>query len=84
LLLDSLPELIAETEDAVIQEEIAARLELDRATICQVTQRLEASAWVSRGPDITCTAWRVFLSEQAEQLLRRIDAQLEAASALDR
>ncbi|HET7542714.1 MAG TPA: MarR family transcriptional regulator [Polyangiaceae bacterium] len=84
LILDSVRDLISETGDAVIQEEIAARLELDPATICEVMQRLEAKALVSRGADITCKAWRVFLTGRAEQLLRDIDARIEAASKAER
>jgi DNA-binding MarR family transcriptional regulator len=83
LLLDSVRALIAETEDAVIQAEIAARLELDHATICEVTQRLEAKDLLSRGPDISCNAWRVCLTETAQQLLRAIDARVEAVSGND-
>ena len=81
LLLDSVRQLIAETEDAVIQAEIAARLELDPATVSEVTQRLESKDLLSRGEDISTNAWRVFLTEQAEGLLRELDARIEAASA---
>ncbi|HKO46921.1 MAG TPA: helix-turn-helix domain-containing protein [Polyangiaceae bacterium] len=69
-----------ETADAVIQAEIAARLELDRATICEVLQRLEARALVSRGGDMTSKGWRILLTEKAEGLLLELDAQIEAAS----
>lgn len=81
LVLDSVRRLIEETQDAVIQSEIAARLELDRATISQVIQRLEERGLVSRGEDIAYIAWRVFLTEPAERLLRELEARLEAASS---
>jgi len=82
LALDSARQLIAETDDAVIQTEIAARLELDHATVSQVIQRLEAKALVSRGEDMTGKAWRVFLTGQAERLLSQLDARIEEASSI--
>ena len=84
LLLDSARQLIAEAKDAVIQAEIAARLELDHATISELMQRLERKALVSRGEDIAVKAWRVFLTEKAEQLLRELDQRIENASATAR
>ena len=81
LLLDAARQLIAETEDAVIQTEIAARLELDQRTVSEVVQRLEKKDLLSRGEDISCKAWRVFLTEKAERLLRDLEARLEAASS---
>jgi len=84
LLLDSVRQLVAETEDAVIQAEIAARLELDSATISEVTQRLESKGLLSRGVDMTVKAWRVFLTEEGQQLLRELDARVEAVSTIAR
>ena len=83
LLLDSTRQLIKETEDAVIQAQIAARTELDQATICTVTQRLEAKGFVDRDVDITGKAWRVILTEKAEQLLSELDPRVESASSAD-
>ena len=84
LLLDSARQLIAETEDAVIQAQIAARLELDQATVSEVIQRLEEKELVSRDGDITGKAWRVRLTVKAERLLRELDARVESASATAR
>jgi len=81
LLLDSTRQLIDETADAVIQAQIAARIELDQATICQVMQRLEEKGLVSRAPDLTGKAWRVILTEKAEQLLCELDPRVVSASA---
>jgi len=81
LLLDSARQLIAETEDAVIQAQIAARLELDQTTISDVVQRLEHKKLVSRGGDITGRAWRVFLTAKAEQLLRALDQRIDSLSS---
>jgi len=81
LVLDGVRQLVKETDDDVIQNEIAARLELDQATISEVVQRLEARNLVSRGGDITNKAWRVHLTDEAEQLLRELDAPLDAVSS---
>jgi DNA-binding MarR family transcriptional regulator len=84
LLLDSIRQLTAETGDAVIQAQIAARLELDQATVSELTQRLEAKGLLSRGVDITGKAWRVVLTETAERMLRQLDVSIESASAAAR
>ena len=82
LVLDALQGLIAETEDAVSQNDVARRLELDRMTISLVMRALERKQLVSRGIDITGRAWRVLLTTEAEALLREYAASIEAASAL--
>ena len=81
LLLDSTRQLIEETEDAVIQAQISARLELDQATVSEVTQRLEEKGLLSRAGDITGKAWRVRLTEKAERMLRELDGHIDSASA---
>jgi DNA-binding MarR family transcriptional regulator len=80
LMLDALRELIAETRDAAIQNEIAARVELDRATISLVMCTLERKGLVDRAPDITGRALRIWLTLRAEALLREQAAGIEAAS----
>jgi len=84
LLLDSARQLIAETEDAVIQAQIGARLELDPATVSEVVKRLEQKGLVSRGGDITGKAWRVYLTPKAELLLRELEVRVESASSTER
>ena len=81
LLLHAAQRLIQETEDAVIQAQIAARIELDQTTVSQLVRRLETRHLVSRGGDITGKAWRVYLTEDATRLLRDLDESLEAISA---
>jgi DNA-binding MarR family transcriptional regulator len=81
LLLHSAQRLIEETQDAVIQAQIAARIELDQATVSQLVRRLEERQLVSRGGDITGKAWRVYLTDEARQLLRELDDPIEATSA---
>jgi DNA-binding MarR family transcriptional regulator len=80
LVLDALRELVAETEDAVSQNDVARRLELDRVTISGVMRTLERKWLVSRGIDITGRAWRVFLTDEADSLLREFAPAIEAIS----
>ena len=81
LLLHSARRLIEETQDAVIQAQIAARIELDPTTVSQVVRRLEARQLISRGGDMTGKAWRVHLTDEASRLLRVLDDPIEATSA---
>jgi len=84
LLLHSAQRLIDETKDAVIQAQIAARVELDQGTVSQMVRRLEERGLVSRGGDITGKAWRVYLTDEARRLLRDLDDPIEATSAAAR
>jgi len=78
LILEAARELIAERGDAVNQNEIAARVELDRSTVCQVMFRLQDKSLVSRDIDITGREMRIWLTSEAMQILddyrERIDA----------
>jgi len=84
LLLHSTQRLIEETADAVIQAQIAARMELDQTTVSQVVRRLEARRLVSRAGDMTGKAWRVYLTDEAGGLLRELAEPIEAASTTAR
>src|SRR6187431_1911334 len=84
LLLHSAQRLIEETNDAVIQAQIAARVELDQTTVSQMVRRLEARELVSRGGDMTGKAWRVYLTDEARRLLRELDDPIEATSVAAR
>ncbi|HEY0465024.1 MAG TPA: MarR family transcriptional regulator [Polyangiaceae bacterium] len=79
-LLHAARRLIAETEDAVIQAQIAARIELDQTTVSQLVRRLEARDLLSRGNDMTGKAWRVSLTDESTQLLRELDEPIETTS----
>ena len=81
LILAALHELIESTEDAVSQNDVCARLELDRGTVSLVMRTLEQKGLVDRGPDMTCRAWRIFLTSRAEILLRDRAEGIEGASA---
>lgn len=80
LVLEALRQLISETGDAVNQNEVARRLELDRMTISAVMRRLEQKQWVDRASDLTGRAWRIFLTRRAAALLRQQSAEIEALS----
>lgn len=84
LLLDSIRQLIAETGDAVIQAQVAARLELDEPRISEITRQLEEKELVDRGEDISGKAWRVILTTKAKRLLRELEANIEFASTRGR
>jgi len=84
LLLHSAQRLIQETEDAVIQAQIAARIELDQTTVSQMLRRLETRQLVDRDGDITGKGWRVYLTDEATRLLRALDEPIESASAICR
>jgi DNA-binding MarR family transcriptional regulator len=81
LILEAARELIAEREDAVNQNEIAARVELDRSTVCQVMLRLQDKSLVSRDIDITGREMRIWLTSQATEILDHCRDRVEALSA---
>jgi len=81
LILEAARELIAEREDAVNQNEIAARVELDRSTVCQVMFTLQDKSLVSRDIDITGRAMRIWLSSEAIQILDEYRERVEAVCA---
>jgi DNA-binding MarR family transcriptional regulator len=83
LVLDAIRFLVEETGDAINQNQIAAYVELDRRAISDVMGPLEKKWLVSRGPPMSGWAWRVFLTEEAEVLLRDHEAAIEFASAAD-
>jgi DNA-binding MarR family transcriptional regulator len=80
LVLDALRDLIRESDDAVNQSEVAARVALSRANVSFVMRTLERKWLVSRGPDLTGRAWRIFLTDSGEQLLCTVAAQVGAAA----
>src|SRR4051812_38355725 len=81
LVLDGIRELFDETEDASIQNEIAAHVELDRTTVSQVLRRLEQKGLVDRGIDYRGTALRVYVTESGANVLERLYPQIKVASA---
>jgi DNA-binding MarR family transcriptional regulator len=82
LVLDALRELIADTDDAVNQREVAERVELDHGTISLVMATLEKKGLVDRGSDLTGRGWRIFVTTRGARLLRDTAAPIEAVSRL--
>jgi DNA-binding MarR family transcriptional regulator len=80
LVLEAIRELHEETDQDPIQNEIAKRVELDRATTSRVIQRLESKQLLSRGVDRHFAAWSVALDERAEVLLRDCRQRIEKLS----
>ena len=80
LVLEATAVLVVETGDAVSQNQISARTELDRNTISQVMRTLERKQLVSRGPCFIGTSWRVFETEVAVSVLNALRGAVEAAS----
>jgi DNA-binding MarR family transcriptional regulator len=79
-VLDALDELIAETDEAATQSEVAARLELDHGTISIVMRTLADRALVDRCPDLSGRALRVLLTKRSTCLLRECAEAVELAS----
>ena len=82
LVLQALETLISETEDAVSHSDVAAHLQLDRATIGVVMKSLEHKRLVSHGDAYMSRAWRVILTRQSKVLLAEHRERLEAISGL--
>jgi DNA-binding MarR family transcriptional regulator len=80
LVLDALETLIRETEDAVSHSQVAAHLELDRATIGAVMRLLERKGLVSHGDAYMSKAWRVILTHESKALLAAQRERWEAVS----
>jgi DNA-binding MarR family transcriptional regulator len=81
LVLDALSKLIAIQGDAVSQAKVAAHLEMDRATVSQIMRLLDHRGLVSRGPDLTGPALRIWITAAGGRLLARAQPRFEAASA---
>jgi DNA-binding MarR family transcriptional regulator len=77
LVLDAADELIHEEGDAVNQRRIAERAELDVMTVSQVMKTLEEKALVSREPDVSGRAYRVFVTKKGERLLQTAAPRVE-------
>ena len=80
LVLDVAHRMVARRHEAVIQRQIAARAELDLATVSLVLRTLENHHLISRGPDFSGKARRVLVTERAQHLLEAHRARIELAS----
>ena len=79
-VLDATAVLVVETGDAVSQNQVSERTQLDRNTVSQVMRTLEQKRLVSRGPCCIGTSWRVFQTERAVSVLNALRGAVEAAS----
>jgi DNA-binding MarR family transcriptional regulator len=81
LVLDAMERLIRQSHDAVSQRQVAQHLQMGTASLCRLMQCLERKALVDQAPSFACTANRIFLSDEGENLARRGRARLEALGA---
>jgi DNA-binding MarR family transcriptional regulator len=79
LVLKATDDLIREEHDAVNQNAVAHRTELDRMTISQVMTTLMKRDLVDRGPDLTGRAYRIWITRSAQKTLRLAKEQVEGA-----
>jgi DNA-binding MarR family transcriptional regulator len=69
---------VREHGDAVSQNLVAERTELDRTTTSQVMRALDKLGLVDRGPDFSGPGFRIVLSTAGTRLLRQANARIEA------
>jgi len=69
LVLDATNRLIHESKDAVNQNAVARRAELDRMTVSQVMRTLAKLGHVDRGPDAVGPGYRIWVTSKGEKTL---------------
>lgn len=88
LVLGAVDTLIREAKDAVNQNAVAGRTELDRSTVSQVMVTLEKLGHVDRGPDLGGPGYRIWVTPSGQKALtlgkRRVDAVGEAWASEER
>ncbi len=80
LVIDALRELYQELGDAVSQSAVATAPGLRRGNVSDMMPALERKRLVSRGPSASGVALRLFLTEEAEQLLLLVYPHLDTVS----
>ena len=80
LVLDATRFLIKVTHDAVSQNQVALHLELERQALSDVMPPLERMGLVRRSPAMSGMAWRVHVTKDGVELLRRLAPSIELAS----
>jgi DNA-binding MarR family transcriptional regulator len=81
LALDAMERLICELKDAVSQAQVGRYLEIDKATLCQVMQRLERRGFVDQAPEFGGSAYRIYLTAAGRRAVQHGRLQVEAVSA---
>jgi DNA-binding MarR family transcriptional regulator len=79
LVLDATDELIRETDDAVSQNAVAARIELDKMTVSQVMRTLDERGLVDRGPSLGSSAYRILLTSRGRTAIASARACVKTA-----
>ncbi|MEO8177394.1 MAG: MarR family transcriptional regulator [Deltaproteobacteria bacterium] len=78
LVLNTLARLIRESNDAVSQILVGRHLEMDKATLCTLMQKLDRRGLVDRAPEFGGSAYRIYLSPAGRTAARqgrlRVDA----------
>lgn len=69
LVLDATNALIRETKDAVNQNDVARRTELDRMTVSQVMRTLAKQGHVDRDTDMIGRGYRIWVTSKGEKTL---------------
>ena len=80
-VLETARELIESTEDAVSQNDVASRAEIDRMTVSQVMKNLSNADLVDRGPDMDGRAYRIWLTKKGERAAKQGSARIQRVSA---
>ena len=81
-VLDATAQALHLEQDAVSQNQVAQNTELDRQTISQVMHTLDQLGLVSRAPDHTGRAYRIFLTTKGERTLQRANVLVETVPAV--
>jgi MarR family transcriptional regulator, organic hydroperoxide resistance regulator len=80
LVLDATDELERETGDAITQNAIAARTQLDKMTVSLVARKLEQRGWLDRAPASGRPALRVLVTTQGRRAVADARTRVEAAT----
>ncbi|HEY2404900.1 MAG TPA: hypothetical protein VGI10_02810 [Polyangiaceae bacterium] len=81
LVLDATWQLMLELDDAVNQAMVVVRSGLDKMTVSRAMRALEASGSVTRGPDLSGPAYRIFVTKRGEHLARHAEQCVNRLSA---
>ena len=81
LVLDATRLLMRRSGDAVSQSQVARHLQLERQALSDAMPLLERMSLVTRGPDLSGPAWRVYVTDEGLNLLRKYRQRIELASA---
>jgi DNA-binding MarR family transcriptional regulator len=81
LVLDAMAGLIREYNDAVSQIQVARHLQMGKATVCRVMQRLARKGLVDQAPEFTGPSYRIHLTKVGDSLTRQGRSQIDAVSA---